>query len=127
MHKSAGLGIVAAATFWASAAIAGMTMPAHIDQSGVNLQPAYPATALYGLEGGYVVVRVGVHEDGSIGKLDILQSSGFDDLDSAAMNAARLWHYVPAMENGNSAEGTVVVQIVFKPPTDNPAPAAATR
>jgi protein TonB len=127
MHKSAGLGIVAAATFWASAAIAGVTTPAHIDQSGVNLQPEYPDTAIPNREAGNVIVRVGVRADGNVTSLGLVQSSGFDDLDSAAMNTARLWHYVPAMDNGNSADGTVLVQIVFKAPSDNPPPAAATR
>ena len=96
----------------------GPTGPAHLDTSGVNMQPAYPASALGGRESGHVVVRVGLRDDGAVTNLSLLRSSGFDDLDSAAMNAARLWHYVPAMDNGNSEGGSVVVQIVFNPPPD---------
>jgi len=99
-----------------AAAFAGATNSAHIDTSGVNMQPAYPATALPNRESGAVVVGVHVGDDGKVRHVDLVKSSGFEDLDSAAMNAARGWHYTPAMDNGSSVNGTVNVQIVFQPP-----------
>lgn len=118
MRISYGLIVASVATVYGSAAFAGATIQAHLDQSGVNLEPAYPASAAPGRESGDVVVRVSLHDDGSVRKLDMIKSSGFDDLDTAGMNAARLWRYVPAMDNGNSVDGSVVVQIVFNPPPE---------
>jgi len=97
-------------------AMAGVTSAAHVDTSGVNMQPAYPASALPKRESGAVVVGVRVKDDGQVRRVDLVRSSGFDELDSAAMNAARGWHYVPAYENGNPIDDTVLVQIVFQPP-----------
>jgi TonB family protein len=113
---------VALALLPLSAAIAADT-PAHIDTSGVNMQPAYPSSAFIQQEKGNVVVRAHVREDGKVSSVEIQHSSNFDDLDSAAANTVLNWKFVPAMEDGHPASSIVSVQLVFVPPVDGAAPA----
>jgi len=90
--------------------------PPHIDTSGVNLQPNYPATAVPLREAGAVLVAVLVRDDGTIKKVDIYKSSGYPDLDNAAANAVLHWKFLPAMQDGQPTSGSTVVQIYFQPP-----------
>lgn len=117
MHfRSIVLGCAGTTLLCIASAFAGVTAPAHVDTSGVNKQPAYPATALAGREGGAVVIGASIRDDGSVKKVSLVQSSGYNDLDSAAANAVNNWKFVPALENGNSIDSTIKVQIVFTPP-----------
>src|SRR3954470_581969 len=72
----------------------------HLDGSGANLQPNYPASALPAHEQGAVVVNAEVNETGRVRRLLLLQSTGFDDLDRAGIEAVLGWRFVPALENG---------------------------
>ncbi len=90
--------------------------PPRVDTSGANLQPAYPASALLGNEAGAVVVDALVRENGTVRRVALRKSSGFDDLDSAAVNAVKGWKFSPAIKGGGSAEDWASVQIVFQPP-----------
>lgn len=90
--------------------------PPHVDASGVNRQPNYPASALPAKESGSTFVAVQVRDDGTVDKAYIRQSSGYPDLDMAAINAVLHWKFVPAMEQGNPVAGDTVVQISFQPP-----------
>jgi protein TonB len=91
--------------------------PPHVDTSGDNLQPAYPASALPGNEAGAVVVDALVRENGTVKRVTLRKTSGFDDLDTAAVNAVKGWKFSPAIKGGSSAEDWASVQIVFQPPT----------
>ncbi len=90
--------------------------PPHVDTSGVNMQPAYPATAIAGHESGSVQVGALVREDGTVKHVVLHKSSGFDDLDSAALSAVKGWKFTPAMKGGGSAEDWATVQLEFQPP-----------
>ncbi|MBS0273569.1 MAG: energy transducer TonB [Proteobacteria bacterium] len=90
--------------------------PPRIDTSGVNQQPNYPATALPAREAGDVLVDVLVRDDGTVKKIGLRKSSGYQDLDDAAVNAVSHWKFIPAMEDGSPASGETVVQISFHPP-----------
>ncbi len=100
---------------------------AHIDTSGVNLQPAYPVTALKDAERGAVVLRVSVSRNGKVTQVRPLQTSGFDDLDKAGIEGVMGWHFIPATKNGEPTEGDADVAIGFEPPgsTDPTPPKAA--
>jgi protein TonB len=80
------------------------------------MQPAYPPLALQRKESGSVAVHAYVRDDGSVKKVSLEQSSGYDDLDNAAANAVLHWKFLPAMEGGKPVSGDTVVQIVFQSP-----------
>lgn len=111
----AGLTFAAFAVLPAASALAADTK-AHVDASGANLQPAYPETALPTRESGAVLVSAKVRDDGTVRSVRLAQSSGFNDLDNAAVNAVNGWKFVPATKDGNPVEDWATVQIVFAPP-----------
>ncbi|GEM_PF-812861 len=90
--------------------------PPHIDTSGVNQQPNYPATALTYREAGTVLIGVQVRDDGTVKRVGIQKTSGYPDLDNAAVNAVAHWKFVPAMDDGSPTSGETMVQISFQPP-----------
>jgi len=98
-----------------SPALADVTKP-HVDASGANMQPAYPASALPNQEAGAVVIGALVREDGSVRQVALRHSSGFADLDTAAANAVKGWKFVPGTEDGKPVSAWANVQIVFTPP-----------
>jgi len=80
---------------------------------GVNPKPDYPRIAKrHGYEG-LVVLNVFVMESGNVGKIEIRKSSGYDVLDSSALDAVRKWTFIPGKENGRPVSSWVVVPIRF--------------
>jgi protein TonB len=64
---------------------------------------------------GTVVLRVVVAADGSPESVAVLQSSGHDVLDTAALDTVRSrWRFVPARRNGIAVEDSVQVPIRFR-------------
>lgn len=104
----------------AAPVVAATTNP-RVDTSGVNVQPPYPASALPDRESGSVLLAVGVDTEGNVTKVRPVRTSGFDDLDEAAINGVIGWKFVPAMANGKAVEGNTLIQIVFQPPVNNAA------
>lgn len=116
LGKTAIFALVVACSFaTAAAALASETKP-HVDTSGVNAQPPYPATALADRESGAVVLAVAVDANGAVEKVSPVKTSGFDDLDEAAITGVLKWKFVPATRNGEPVDGTAIIQIVFQPP-----------
>ena len=76
----------------------------------------YPRGAQTAGEEGTVVVRVYVNENGRPTKADIGKSSGFADLDTAAVETAMNWLYVPAIRGGATSSDWASVQVVYKLP-----------
>ena len=97
--------------------------PPHLDTSGVNMQPAYPASALKDSERGAVVIGVNVGETGKVNYVDLRKTSGFDDLDAGALMGTMNWRFIPATSGGKPVAGDTVVQIVFQPPNASDASA----
>ena len=89
-----------------------------IDTSGVNAQPAYPASALTAKERGAVLMDVSVAEDGKVDRIKLVKTSGFNDLDGAAIVAVMNWRFVPAVSGGHNVAGQTLVQLGFEPPND---------
>jgi len=82
---------------------------------GVNPRPPYPMVARrMGFEG-TVILRVVVAADGSPESVAVLESSGHDVLDTAALDTVRSrWRFVPARRNGIAVEDSVQVPIRFR-------------
>ncbi|HUU53537.1 MAG TPA: TonB family protein [Armatimonadota bacterium] len=76
--------------------------------------PIYPKDALdRGLEG-KVSLKVVVAEDGSVSSVSVVQSSGHEMLDAAAVRAVkRDWQFQPGLKEGKPAPGSVTVTFEF--------------
>jgi protein TonB len=76
----------------------------------------YPADAQRAGEEGVVLLDVYVAYNGRAQKIDVAQSSGYRDLDNAAVETAANWHYVPALRDGDTASDWSKVQVVYRMP-----------
>ena len=86
---------------------------AHV-QYGHNPAPTYPVEARRRAEHGTVLLRIKVAADSAVAAVEIAQSSGFDLLDEAALDAVRHgWRFVPARRDGIAIESWVEVPIRF--------------
>lgn len=100
----------------------GRENPARVDMSRPHPQPPYPDTALANGEQGDVLVGVYVGSSGRIEKYRVAQSSGFDDLDDAALESVLNWRFIPASRDGSPVSDWTAVRIVFQLPQP-PSPA----
>ena len=66
-------------------------------------EPSYPETLRQQRIEGRVAVRMLVLEDGSVGDANVVSSSGYGEMDEAALDAVRQWQFVPARQEGGSA------------------------
>ena len=64
-----------------------------------RVDPAYPANAEAAGEQGTVLLAVQIDSHGNVVDISVIQSSGFDALDTAAIKAVRQWHFA-ATDNG---------------------------
>ena len=87
--------------------------------------PKYPQLAAEQKIEGRVMLIVDVAADGSVAAVQLDRSSGDASLDAAAMEAAKLWKYQPAVESGKPVAARVRVPIDFN--MDPPAEAEADR
>jgi TonB family protein len=115
------VGLALALSLSAGSALA--DSPAKVDRSQANPAPAYPDLAQTNGETGDVVIGVLVGSSGRPMKLRVDQSSGFSDLDNAAIEGAANWHYLPAIVNGDTSTSWMKVKIHFQPPEAPPATA----
>ena len=53
-------------------------------------------------------------ESGSVGKIELEKSSGFDVLDNSALDAVRDWVFIPGKKNGVPVSSWVTVPIKFQ-------------
>jgi len=111
--------ILGAIAFGAGGAYASDT-PAHVDTSQANPQPPYPDSADLDGEQGAVLIDVFVRPSGHVTAYRIAQSSGFDDLDTAALQSVLNWKFVPATHDGDPVARWTTVRIVFQLPQAPP-------
>lgn len=79
-------------------------------------EPEYPQTArVKGIEG-TVVVKIEVLTNGKAGEIEVVASSGSDDLDRAALDAVKHWRFIPAKDrnSGHAVTCYTSVPIVFR-------------
>jgi protein TonB len=100
------------------AAMAGQASPAKVDRSKGSVPIIYPVHAQLKGEEGKVIMQLQLDDVGKpTGRVVLVTSSGFDDLDTAAVQSAMRWPYSPAFEaNGESTESWVTVKVDYKLP-----------
>lgn len=113
---------LAASLLGTSAALAADSGP-RVDPSFPHYQPPYPDTAQVNGEQGNVVLDVEVSASGKVRNIRVDQSSGFADLDNAAIEGVLGWHFLPAVADGDTETAWTKVTIVYKLPTALPVPA----
>lgn len=76
--------------------------------------PRYPVGSRRKREQGVVVLRVVIAESGRVEDVSVATSSGFPDLDQAALQAIKLWRWAPTIRNGAPVRVAGSVVIPFK-------------
>jgi len=89
--------------------------PARVDMTKPHLQD-YPDSAQVNGEEGAVLVSVYVRPSGRAGKIRIDRSSGFNDLDTAALESVANWRFVPATHGGDRISDWMAVNVVYRLP-----------
>lgn len=79
-----------------------------------NPKPSYPMGPYRAGIEGTVWLRVQVLEDGSVGTVEISQSSGNDELDQSALTTVKKWRFNAAVQGGKTAAQFVRIPITFK-------------
>lgn len=79
-----------------------------------NPAPAYPSQSRRLKEEGTVLLLVRVSAEGTPVSVELRQSSGFERLDEAGVQAVRQWRFVPAKRGNESVAASVLVPIQFK-------------
>lgn len=78
-----------------------------------NPPPEYPPQSRTLEEEGVVKLKVRVSVEGRALAVELAKSSGFKRLDAAALEAVRQWRFVPAKQDGQALEDTVIVPLRF--------------
>jgi TonB family protein len=74
----------------------------------------YPRVAILNGQQGTVVLRLLVLRSGEVGDVSVVKSSGYPQLDAAALVATGSWRYLPAVRNGEPIPAEIKVAIRFK-------------
>lgn len=78
-------------------------------------KPAYPERARRRGEEGTVRLKVQVLPSGSVGEIEVVSTSGYPDLDKAAVECVKgQWKFTPATLDGKPKEDQVTVRFVFR-------------
>jgi TonB family protein len=77
-------------------------------------KPDYPVTALNEKAEGLVETKLYVDKQGVVSRVEITQSSGRQDLDNAALEAAKQYKFKPARLNGTPVNTWVIVPFQFR-------------
>lgn len=75
--------------------------------------PEYPLQARRNNWEGVAVLKILIETDGFVRKVTVLQSSGYELLDRAAVKAVKRWRYRPALVNGIAVARQAQVRIKF--------------
>jgi len=80
----------------------------------LNPKPVYPPTACQRKEEGLVILAVEVDREGFPNGIQIIQSSSFQLLDEAAVQAVSRWRFSPARLGNRAVASRIEVPIRFK-------------
>jgi protein TonB len=75
--------------------------------------PRYPVESRRKKEQGTVQLRLLIGVDGRVVQVSIAQSSGFERLDQAALQAAKSWRWQPMLRDGQPVEVRGIMSIPF--------------
>ena len=78
------------------------------------IRPHYPDGARQRGEQGDVVLEIRVDGDGSVGDVNVVSSSGFCELDAAAVRAVRAARFAPARSGGSAVASTARLTLTFR-------------
>jgi protein TonB len=90
-----------------------LTQPSFSADYLQNPAPRYPPLARRMRQEGKVVLRVLVDTGGGASQIEVRNSSGSDVLDEAALEAVKLWRFVPARRGDQPIAAWVLVPITF--------------
>ena len=79
-----------------------------------RIVPVYPRTARRKGHEGVVTVAISVAEDGVVAHAEVVSSSGYEELDAAALSAVRTARFAPAMSDGVSVRGELRLTFDFR-------------
>jgi periplasmic protein TonB len=79
-----------------------------------NPAPRYPLLARRNGEQGTVLLRVLVTRDGAPANVSVDRTSGFSQLDQAALETVKTWRFAPARRGQQAVEAWVLVPVVFR-------------
>lgn len=79
-----------------------------------NRKPEYPRLARQRGQEGTVLLRLSIDPEGTVLKVEIVQSSGHTLLDDAAVTSLRRWRFKPAESDGTRVSGSVMVPVEFR-------------
>ncbi|OOG43702.1 energy transducer TonB, partial [Rhodanobacter sp. C05] len=78
-----------------------------------QIKPNYPPQALRQRHEGTVYLLVTVGIDGSVVDVQVDKTSGYRELDRAAMEAVRKYRFNPEVRNGRKVQGLARVPVTF--------------
>lgn len=79
-----------------------------------TIRPAYPDGSRRRGEQGEVVLAIEIAEDGSVSSASVATSSGYPELDAAALKAVRAAVFSPAKSNGRAVAASARLALKFK-------------
>jgi protein TonB len=95
-------------------ALGSQILPASPDNRFRNRPPIYPLEAEVRGEHGTVDVVIHVSAGGVASSVDVVQSSGVNVLDQAAVDAVRKWRFRPALQEGRAVPFDMPFRFVFE-------------
>ena len=82
--------------------------------SSTHSTPPYPALARVAAHQGTVVLQIVISAEGSVASANVIQSSGFPELDQAAVAwVVAHWKYKPALQNGQAVPSQAQAAVKF--------------
>jgi protein TonB len=95
--------------------------PPTLDQASVRRHPVRPVSSdiVRGFLRGTVTLHLQIDQHGLLKEIKINKSSGYRELDQAAMSLAKLWRYSPAKRCGVSMDGVLDLPVKFALPESN--------
>jgi protein TonB len=88
-------------------------LPAAPDAIFHNRPPVYPREASQNGQHGTVVVVIHISPSGQAASVDVVNSSGYVLLDSAARDAVMRWRFLPAVKDGQPVASEMRMSFVF--------------
>ena len=93
---------------------AGPVTVASLDERLIEARPPrYPMESRRKKEQGTVLLRLLIGTDGRVAQISVAQSSGFERLDQAALQAVRTWRWQPMIRDGQAVEVRGVMPMPF--------------
>lgn len=86
------------------AATAQLQLPSTAATGMHNLAPVYPKLSRKRKEQGTVMLLLLVNSQGQVAEIKIKQSSGYERLDQAALQAVKKWQFSPAKQDGKAID-----------------------